>query len=238
MTGDDAIAAVQDRPWQPAVKTLVAYPDLLERMADSPQWTYDLGNAYLAQEEQVIETVQALRQRAAASGYLRSDGYQSVQTYGHAVAVLPAVSHVYYVRYYDPLVVYGPWRQHHRPVYWRPWAPRPVFVSNVVVVHPRHHRPHYHQQPQHRPPHRPPAQHRPPHHASPQPYHRVPEAQRQPIVQSRVQPAFPQNPNHHRQQRAEPRREQRSEQRREQRAEPRREQRGDASRNHSRSGRS
>src|ERR1700704_6550190 len=64
MTGEDAVRAVQDRPWQPSVKALAAYPDLLERMAESPQWTFDLGNAWLGQQAEVMNTVQVLRQRA------------------------------------------------------------------------------------------------------------------------------------------------------------------------------
>jgi hypothetical protein len=182
MTGDDAVRAVQDRPWQPAVKALVAYPDLLERMAESPQWTFDLGNAYLGQPAQVMATVQALRQRAYASGYLHSDQEQAVQYYGSTVSVLPAVPNVVYVRYYDPLVVYGPaWRPAYRPVYWRPWAPRPVFVTNVVVPH------------RGGPPRLAPrvqgnvAIQR---NVVVQPYHRVPEANRRPIVQSRAPQAF------------------------------------------------
>src|SRR5260221_8634413 len=43
MTGDDAVRAVQQYPWRPSVKALVAYPELLARMAESPQWTFDLG---------------------------------------------------------------------------------------------------------------------------------------------------------------------------------------------------
>lgn len=204
MTGDDALRSVQNRAWQPAVKSLVAYPELLERMADSPQWTFDLGNAYLAQQGEVMATVQTLRQRAYASGYLRSDAQQTVQSYGQTVAVLPAVPNVYYVSYYDPLVVYGPsWRPAYRPVYWRPWAPRPVFVTNVVIA-------------QHSGPPSPAARYQAASNAAHvarvqaanrrpdraariqgnvvvQPYHRVPESQRQPIVQSRVAPALAQN---------------------------------------------
>ena len=195
MTGDDAVRAVQDRPWQPAVKALVAYPELLERMAESPQWTSDLGNAYLGQQPQVMATVQGLRQRAYASGYLRSDQEQAVQYYGSTVAVVPAVPNVYYVHYYDPLIVYGPaWRPAYRPVYWRPWAPRPVFVTNVVVPH------------RSGPPRIAP---RFQGNVVVQPYHRVPEANRRPIVQSRVPaqpvvqsrgaPAFSNPGSHHRQ---------------------------------------
>jgi hypothetical protein len=165
MSGDDAVRAVQDRGWQPAVAALVAYPELLESMADSPQWTFDLGNAYISQPAQVMATVQSLRQRAYASGSLQSDAEQTVQSYGQTIAVLPAVPNVYYVRYYDPLVVYGPfWRPAYRPVYWRPWAPRPAFVTKHVFVAQRN--------------------------VVVQPYHRVPESQRQPIVQSRTLPGF------------------------------------------------
>lgn len=135
MTGEDAVRAVQEYGWLPSVKALAAYPDLLERMAESPQWMFDLGNAWIAQQAAVLSTVQALRQRAYASGTLRSDGYQTVQASGNAIAVVPAQPYIYYVPYYDPLVVYGGWWwPAYRPVHWRPWRPSPVFVTNVVVV--------------------------------------------------------------------------------------------------------
>src|SRR5438034_11104606 len=78
VSGDDAVQMVQDQPWEPSVKALVAYPDVLARMGESPQWTVDLGNAFLGQQTQTMATVQALRQRAQASGYLRSDGEQQI----------------------------------------------------------------------------------------------------------------------------------------------------------------
>ncbi len=135
--GSDAVRAVQDYDWQPAVKTLVAYPDLLARMAESPQWLEDLGEAYARQQADVLAAVQTLRQRAQASGHLQSDAYQSVQVVSGAIAVQPAVSYIYAVRYYDPFVVFGHWHWRHRPVHWRPWHPKPVFVRPApkVVVH-------------------------------------------------------------------------------------------------------
>lgn len=174
MTGEDAVRAAQEYRWQPGVKGLAAYPELLERMAESPQWTFDLGTAWLAQQADVMNTVQALRQRAYASGTLRSDAYQSVQPTGQGIAVMPATPYVYYVPHYDPLVVYGGWWwPAYRPVSWRPWRPRPVFVTNVVVAN----------------------------HARVQtrPYHRVPESRRQPIVQSHVAPALPRHQAQHHQ---------------------------------------
>jgi hypothetical protein len=138
MEGSDAVRAVQDREWQPAVKTLVAYPDLLGRMAESPQWLADLGAAYATQQADVLAAVQVLRQRARVSGHLQSDAYQSVQIVDHAIAVQPVVSHIYVTRYYDPFIVFGSWHWPHPPVHWRPWRPRPVFVRPppVVVRHP------------------------------------------------------------------------------------------------------
>jgi uncharacterized protein DUF3300 len=149
--GDVAVRAVQTYPWDPSVKALVAVPELLARMAESPQWTVDLGNAFLAQQAQVMDTVQMLRQRAYAQGYLRSDSQQYVEQQGSAIAVQPVSPQVVYVPYYDPYIVYGAWWwPAFRPVYWRPWYARPVFVSagffprrfdwrhravNVVQVH-------------------------------------------------------------------------------------------------------
>ncbi len=135
MTAEDAVRAVQEYGWRPSVKAMVAYPDLIERMAESPQWTFDLGNAWVAQQAEVMNTVQALRQRAYAAGTLRSDAYQTVQAYGEGIAIVPAMPYIYYVPYYDPLVVYGGWWwPAYRPCYWRPWRSQPVFVTNVVVV--------------------------------------------------------------------------------------------------------
>jgi hypothetical protein len=135
LRGDEAVRAAEPMPWDPSVKALLAYPDLLARMDESPQWLADLGAAFLAQEPQVMETVQALRRRAQASGFLQSDGYQSVVEQDSYVVVQPAHSYVAYVPWYNPLVVYGPWWWHsHRPIAWRPWHPRPpAFVS--VHVH-------------------------------------------------------------------------------------------------------
>lgn len=215
MTGDDAVRAVQGYGWQPSVKALVAYPDLLERMAESPQWTFDLGNAWLGQPAEVMGTVQALRQRAYDSGALRNDNYQSVQATDQGITVAPATPYIYYVPYYDPLVVYGGWWwPGYRPVYWRPWRPSPVFVTNVVVVNRGFRGPafaHHGSHPRNISPAARfqardnaafvartqaagrPAQvqnHAPAQSFHTQPYRRVPESQRQPSVQShsRAQP--------------------------------------------------
>jgi hypothetical protein len=170
-SGDDAIQIVQDQPWEPSVKALVAYPDVLARMGESPQWTSDLGNAFLGQQTQTMTTLQTLRQRAQASGYLRSDGEQQVYQQGPAIVVQPVYPQYVYVRYYDPLVVYGTWWwPAYRPVFWRPWAPRAVFVNHVNVVS----RQVFVTRPR----------------VWSRPWHEVPESQRQPIIQSTPRPQW------------------------------------------------
>jgi hypothetical protein len=194
LRGDDAVRAVQYEPWDPAVKALVAFPDLLARMDESPQWLHELGDAFLAQQAQVMDTVQGLRRRAQASGNLTGTHHDVVQQ-GEVIVIQPRAQ-VVYVNYYDPYVVYGPWWwPHYHPVFWRPWIARPVFFTHgffyarpdwhhrhVRVVHRPvhvHHHHHAHVVPgkwQH-------AQHV---NAAPgvQPHARVPESRRQPIIRS------------------------------------------------------
>jgi Protein of unknown function (DUF3300) len=130
MRGDPALRAVENEPWDPAVKALVAFPELLIRMDESPQWMSDLGQAFIEQQAQVMDTVQALRRRAQAAGHLASTDQYSVSQEGEAIVVEPR-SQIVYVRYYDPYVVYGPWWwPHYHPVFWHPWVARPVFVAH------------------------------------------------------------------------------------------------------------
>jgi len=134
LTGEDAVRAAEPIPWHPSVKALLAFPELLVRMDESPQWTADLGAAFLEQEPYVMDTVQGLRRRAQASGSLQSNDQYSVQQQGSSIAVYPAQPQAVYVPYYDPYVVYGQWWwPAYRPVFWRPWYAHPtVFVSSSV----------------------------------------------------------------------------------------------------------
>ena len=196
LSGDAALATVQGTQWDPSVKALVAYPELLARMVESPQWLSDLGQAYAAYGPNVMATIQDLRARAQASGYLQSDNQQYVYDQGGAVVVQPVYPNVVYAPYYDPFVVFGGWTwTAYRPVVWRPWVPHPVFVTRVVVarpvrwyIHPYAASPGFH-----RPPapsfHRPPVV-RPPVHGGPtvRPYRPMPEAQRTPFIHSGGQP--------------------------------------------------
>jgi hypothetical protein len=167
LSGDDAVHAAAPNGWHPAVTGLVAFPDLLARMEESPQWVADLGHAYLAQEPpHVMATVQQLRARAHAGGHLRSDGQQQVYSSAGRIVVQPVYPQYVVLPYYNPLVVFGHWHSaHYRPVYWRPWHARPVTYRWHAPQHWSVHR-HVHRQ------------------TVVGPYVKVPEAHRRPIVES------------------------------------------------------
>ena len=186
LQGDAALATVQNTNWQPSVKALVAYPDILIRMAESPQWLADLAAAYASAPQYVDATVQQLRARAAANGYLRSDEYQTVYQSGPAIVVQPVYPTVAYVRYYDPYVVYGPWWwPAYRPVYFRPWIARPVFAHRFVQPLPAV------RAPVHGPVvvrAAPVIVKAPVSRVTVTPYRAIPESQRRPIIQSQTAP--------------------------------------------------
>ena len=135
----DQVVAASDLPkdaqpdpsWDPNVAALLAFPEILTRMAESPQWTRDLGLAFANQEPHVLDTVQSLRKRAQTTGQLQSNDQQTVTQQGNAIVVEPRNPEVVYVPYYDPYVVYGPWwwGPAYGPVVWSPWVVRPAFVG-------------------------------------------------------------------------------------------------------------
>ena len=123
LQGDDAVCAAADEDWDPSVKSLLAFPQVLQRMDERPDWTRALGDAFLGQEAQVMDSVQRLRQRAYAAGNLQSGDQLLVQQQGQTIMLLPASPQYVYVPYYDPLVVYGAWWwPAYPPVVWAPWS--------------------------------------------------------------------------------------------------------------------
>ena len=122
LKGDDAVKAAEQNGWDPSVTSLVAFPQILTMMDSNLSWTERLGDAFLAQQPQVMETVQNLRQRAYAAGNLRSNDQVRVDQQGQTIVIEPPNPQVVYVPYYDPRVVYGPWWwPEYPPVYWGPW---------------------------------------------------------------------------------------------------------------------
>ncbi len=124
--------AMQKQPWDPSVKALTAVPQTLAMMNDQLKWTQDLGDAFLAQQADVLDAIQRLRARADAAGNLKSTPQQTVSRASRpasAPASAPATVYTiaptnpdeYYVPIYDPAVIYGPWPYAtYRPFYWYP----------------------------------------------------------------------------------------------------------------------
>lgn len=120
--GDQAVRSVESRPWDPSVMSLVAFPEVLTMMDERRDWTARLGDAFLAQPDQVMDTVQDLRARADAAGTLRSSEELVVQRQGDDYVIEPPTPEVVYVPYYDSRTAYGTWWwPEYQPVYWSAW---------------------------------------------------------------------------------------------------------------------
>src|SRR5205807_2537160 len=105
--------AVAKQPWDPSVQSLVEFPDVVQRMAGNIQWTTDLGNAFLAQQSDVMDAVQRLRGKAQGTGNLKTSAQSVVKTETvssgkQVIEIQQANPDVVYVPSYDPTVVYGP----------------------------------------------------------------------------------------------------------------------------------
>ncbi len=127
LKGQDAVRAVESMDWDASVKSLVAFPQILQRMDEQLEWTQRLGEAFLAQETQVMDSIQGLRQRAEGVGNLRSNEQMRVTRQDGNILIEPAQQQVVYVPYYDPAVVYGGWWWPAYPPYY--WGPPPGYYA-------------------------------------------------------------------------------------------------------------
>jgi hypothetical protein len=107
LKGDALGQAVDQQSWDPSVKALTAFPSVLGNMGKNLSWTSSLGDAYYNQQQDVMDAVQAMRQRAQQAGNLKTTEQQTVTTQGSTIIVEPASPEVVYVPAYDPWVVYG-----------------------------------------------------------------------------------------------------------------------------------
>jgi len=112
LQGPQLVDAARRQNWDPSVQALVVFPDVLNHLASDIRWTTDLGNAFLAQQADVMTAVQRMRARAQASGKLRSNSQQTVtpemQGDQSAIDIQPANPDVVYVPYYNPEYIWGP----------------------------------------------------------------------------------------------------------------------------------
>ncbi len=143
LKGQEAVRAVENMDWDPSVKSLTAFPQVLTMMDERIDWTERLGEAFLAQQADVMDTVQGLRRRAEAAGNLQSSDQMRVAREGDVINIHQPAPEVVYVPYYHPAVVYGTWWwPAYPPVYWAPPrayyvvpAHRPAFLwgSGIVI---------------------------------------------------------------------------------------------------------
>ena len=121
---DKALAdAVEKQNWDPSVQAMAAFPDVLQRMAGNIQWTTDLGNAFLAQQSDVMDAIQRMRAKAQGTGNLKTSAQQVVESKTveggkQAIVVEQADPQVVYVPSYDPVVVYGEPAYPYYPYYY------------------------------------------------------------------------------------------------------------------------
>ncbi len=149
LKGDDAVRAVQDKPWDPSVQSLVAFPQVLAMLGEKPEWVRDLGDAFLDQPHDVMDSVQFLRAKAKAAGNLNSNEQQIVavepappapQTIvvtappppAQIITIAPANPQVVFVPIYNPVHVFGPWWHPLFPPFFFPPAPAWGFGWNPV----------------------------------------------------------------------------------------------------------
>ncbi len=131
---DKALAdAVAKQPWDPAIQSMAAVPEVVKRLSDDIQWTTELGDAFLAQGDDVMEAVQRMRGKAEQKGALKSNEQQTVETKvvesKTVIVVQPTNPEVVYVPSYNPTVVYPPPVYPYPPVYYPPYYPGAGLVS-------------------------------------------------------------------------------------------------------------
>ena len=109
LKGDALNDDLDKMDWDLSVKALAPFPQVLDMMAKETAWTQRLGEAFLAQQASVMDSIQRLRQKAQAAGTLKTTEQQKVVVKGEAIEIEPVNPQVVYVPRYDPVVVYGSW---------------------------------------------------------------------------------------------------------------------------------
>ncbi len=97
---------IDQQPWNPSIKALARYPAILKWMDDNLAWTTALGQAFLYQQPDVMDSIQRLRAQAQALGNLQTTPQQNVVVQAGTIEILPANPQVIYVPVYQPAVVY------------------------------------------------------------------------------------------------------------------------------------
>src|SRR5579862_3156626 len=126
LRGAQLVEAARQQNWDASVQALVVFPDVVTRLNSDIRWTTDLGNAFLAQQSDVMDAVQRLRAQASQAGRLQSNAQVNVTTQNQggqaAIEIQPADPQVIYVPVYDPAYIWGPpvWGAY--PDLWYPYG--------------------------------------------------------------------------------------------------------------------
>jgi len=126
LKGEKLSDALEKKDWEPSVKSLVPFPQVVAMMSEKLEWTQKLGDAFLDQQKDVMDSVQLLRAKAQASGNLKTTKEQKVIVQKEIIVIEPATQ-VIYVPAYNPTVVYGVWAY---PAY----PPYPVYPPGYVAA--------------------------------------------------------------------------------------------------------
>jgi len=132
LQGDELDQALQEKDWDSSVKTLCHFPTILYAMSDDLERTTRLGDAFLAQQDDVMNMIQELRRKAREEGNLRTTSEQKVIVEQNVIRIEPADTGVIYVPVYNPLYVYGPWWYPAYPPYYWYYPPGEIIASGVI----------------------------------------------------------------------------------------------------------
>ncbi len=128
LNGPALTQAAQQQGWDASVQALVVFPDVVKRLNDDITWTTNLGNAFLAQQQDVMDAVQRMRLKAQQAGKLQSTPQENVvmaeQNGAPVIDIEPASPDVIYVPVYDPVWIWGPAAWYPYPHWW--WPPRTI----------------------------------------------------------------------------------------------------------------
>jgi hypothetical protein len=135
LKGDEAAKALEKKIWDPSVKSLVAFPEVLKMMDEQLEWMRKLGDAFISQQKEVMEAIQRLRKKAMDEGHLKSSDQQKVSEEGGTIVVESTDPDVVYVPVYDTKVVYGSWPYPaYPPYYWYPPTPTPYYYGAGIAI--------------------------------------------------------------------------------------------------------
>ena len=120
LKGDALVGALEQQPWDPSIKSLVPFPQILRMMDDNLSWTSQLGDAFLAGQPAVMDAVQRLRRASVAAGTLQSNAQERIVDQHPVILIEQPDPAVVYIPVYDPATAYGAWPYPDAPPYYFP----------------------------------------------------------------------------------------------------------------------